>query len=124
MNYPPYYTPYQFGYQPRQDVPPAPMPQAAQGFPCRPVTSREEAVAAQIPFDGSTSYFVDTANGKIYAKTFNLADGTAPLVAYVREQAAPAVQYATIADINALREEIERLKKPSKKAVKNDDADE
>lgn len=128
MNYYPY-SPYGMGqtntYLPRQELSPAPqMPQAVpqlQGYPCRPVTSREEVVAAQIPFDGSTSYFVDTANGKIYAKTFNFQDGTAPVVTYVREQVPPAVQYATVDDLKALREEL--MAKP-KKVAKKDDPDE
>lgn len=76
------------------------------GFLCRPVTSRAEAEVFQIPFDGSTTYFVDTANGKIYSKTFNFSNGTAPLVTYIQEAAVPAPQYATIDDLNALREEL------------------
>lgn len=89
---------------------------APSGYLCRPVTSRAEAEVFQIPFDGSTTYFVDTANGKIYSKTFNFADGTAPLVTYIRESDVPVPKYATIEDLNALREEL----KP-KKAVKKDD---
>lgn len=80
-------------------------PQTA-GLSCRPVTSREEAVAAQIPFDGSTTYFVDTSNRKIYAKTFDFGTGTAPLVVYSREQEPPPVVYATMEDLNRFRDEI------------------
>jgi hypothetical protein len=58
---------------------------------------------------------VDTSNGKIYAKTFDFNTGTAPIVTYVREQEMK-VQYATIDDINALREELK-----IKKGVKKDD---
>ena len=90
------------------------------GFVCRPVTSRVEAEVFQIPFDGSTTYFVDTANGKIYSKTFNFSNGTAPLVTYIQEAAVPVPQYATIDDLNALRKEFEDMRK----AVKNNDADE
>lgn len=90
------------------------------GFACRPVTSRAEAEVFQIPFDGSTTYFVDTANGKIYSKTFNFSNGTAPLVTYIQEAAVPVPQYATIDDLNALRKEFEDMRK----AVKNNDADE
>ena len=103
-----------FGYSPyTQQMPPAQMPQAQQypaqsnnGFMCRPVTSRAEAEVFQIPFDGSTTYFVDTANGKIYSKTFNFANGTAPLVTYIQEAAVPVPKYATIDDLNALRAEL------------------
>ena len=86
------------------------------GFICRPVTSRAEAEVFQIPFDGSTTFFVDTANGKIYSKTFNFVNGTAPLVTYIQEAAVPVPQYATMDDLNALREEL--LAKP-KRTVKN-----
>ena len=47
----------------------------------RPVTSLEEARAAQIDFDGSVFFFPDIANGKIYTKQINL-DGTATLLMY------------------------------------------
>lgn len=60
------------------------------GFSCRPVTSKEEAVAFQIPFDGSTTYFVNTANGEIYAKAYNFSNGSAPIETYVKK--APAEQ--------------------------------
>ena len=121
-NYPNYGS---FGYNPPNFAPPAPQTaqpsvSAPQGFSCRPVTSRAEAEVFQIPFDGSTTYFVDTANGKIYAKTFNFNDGTAPLVTFVRETAAPAVQYATVDDLNALRAEIAALKKPRKVVVEDE----
>lgn len=100
-------------YPPVQPAPPA-QPQAANQPSIRLVAAREEVVSAQIPFDGSTSYFVDTSNGKIYTKTFDFNTGTAPIVTYVREQEA-AVQYATIADLNALREELR------KEVTKNDE---
>ena len=123
------------GYNP-QSFNPAPSisPQPAQsgvtsssGYLCRPVTSKAEAEVFQIPFDGSTTYFVDTANGKIYSKTFNFNDGTAPLVTYVRESSAPAPQYVTADAVDGLREEIAVLKneiealKKTKKVVKRND---
>ena len=111
---------YMLGFVPPQGA----QTQSAGGFHVRPVTSRAEVEVAQIPFDGSSSWFYDTSTDKMYSKTFNPNDGTAPIATYVREVPAPPVQYATVEDINALREEIERLKKPARKAVKNDDADE
>ena len=133
FNYPNY------GFSPTylpQNFPSSPpvSPQTAQGsvtspsgFSCRPVTSKAQAEVEQIPFDGSTTYFVDTANGKIYSKTFNFNDGTAPLVTYVRETVAPPVQYAPLDAMDALRGEIEALRsevdslKKTKKAVKRND---
>lgn len=138
MGYPYSYPNYGFNamsaYNPQNFAPP--VPQTAQvgvtsssGFSCRPVTSKLEAETFQIPFDGSTTYFVDTANGKIYAKTFNFNDGTAPLVTFVRETVAPPVQYAPLdamdalrGEIEAMKEEIESLKK-TRKAVKRDESD-
>lgn len=97
-------------YAPQMVQPQMAQPQMQQnaqnGFLCRPVTSRAEAEVFQIPFDGSTTYFVDTANGKIYSKTFNFANGTAPLVTYIQETAVPVTKYATMEDLNALRNEL------------------
>ena len=121
----PTYMPYQYpqrqDYRPIQPV----IPQNNPGFNCLPVTSKAEAEVFQIPFDGTTTYFVDTANGKIYAKTFNATTGAAPLVTFSRdaEVVVQPPQYVTMEDFNALKEEIERLKiKPIKKE-KKDDAD-
>lgn len=90
-----------------------------QGYVCRPVTSKAEAEVFQIPFDGSTTYFVDTSNGNIYSKAFDFQTGTAPVSTYVKETV-PLVQYATIDDLNALREELTK----KGKAVKKNDSDE
>ncbi len=109
-------------YTPTPQQMPVSVPQAA-GNSVRLVTSREEVTAAQIPFDGSTAYFSDTSNGKIYTKTFDFNTGTAPVVTYVREQEVK-VQYATLDDINALRAEIETMKQTTKKGAKKNDADE
>lgn len=120
----PYYNPMQT-YMPQmpaqapQSVPVAqPVNNTPSGFMCRPVTSRAEAEVFQIPFDGSTTYFVDTANGKIYSKTFNFVNGTAPLVTYIQEAAVPVPQYATMDDLKALREEL--MEKPKRTVKKNE----
>lgn len=104
-----------------QNVPPVQAQGQLQGFSCRPVTSREEAVAYQIPFDGSTTYFVDTSNGRIYAKTFNFQNGTAPLEVYVRESEIPAAKYVTEDRFAALQAEVDELKKGRKAVSANDD---
>lgn len=117
--YPTYIPQYQ--YPQRQEYRQPIIPQN-NGFNCLPVTSKAEAEVFQIPFDGSTTYFVDTANGKIYAKTFNASTGAAPLVTFSRdaEVVVRPPQYVTMEDFNALKEEIERLKKPTKKEKQND----
>lgn len=68
----------------QQNAPQTPTVAPRQGFMCIPVTCREQVVATQIPFDGSTTFFVDTAAGMIYAKTFDLNTGAAPIQEYVR----------------------------------------
>lgn len=57
-----------------------------QGLKGRPVSSFEEARAMTIDFDGSTFFFPDLANKRIYTKQINM-DGTASLFVYeLREQ--------------------------------------
>lgn len=57
-----------------------------QGLKGRPVASFEEARAITIDFDGSTFFFPDLANRRIYTKQINM-DGTASLFVYeLREQ--------------------------------------
>jgi len=48
---------------------------------CRPVSSKEEAMASQIDLDGSLWVFTDIGNGKIYTKQIN-NDGTASFRTY------------------------------------------
>lgn len=138
MNYP-YYNPYQFAPQsapqPRFDQigtnPPqmqnVPAPQAAQqgaAFLTRPVTSREEAVAAQVDFLGPGTIMPDLGHGTIYLKRFNPNTGASDFFTFVMEQpkADPEVRWATKEDIDNLRAEIEALK--PRKVVKRNDADE
>lgn len=52
-----------------------------QFLKCRPVSSREEAMAFQIDLDGSLWVFPNVANGKIYTKQIN-NDGTASFGTY------------------------------------------
>lgn len=121
------YNPYQFGgYQPVQQrfgqavtnymtqpviqqVAPQMAPQQA-GIPLRFVSSKEELAASQIPFDGSTNWFYNTAADTIHSKTFDFNTGTAPIVTYVREQPAPAVQYVTVEALETLVQEVQNLK--------------
>lgn len=51
------------------------------GLKGRPVSSFEEARAITIDFDGSTFFFPDLANKRIYTKQINM-DGTASLLVY------------------------------------------
>lgn len=69
---PPYQPMQQAGYFPQQ--PPAQRVNAAL------VTSREEAVAAQIPFDNSVNAYINMAAGEVYLKLFNPQTGGASLI--------------------------------------------
>ena len=53
-----------------------------QYLKCRPVSSREEAVAFQIDLDGSLWVFPNVANGKIYTKQIS-NDGSAIFKTYI-----------------------------------------
>ena len=86
----------------------------------RPVSSLEEARAAQIDFDGSVSIFPDIANKKIYTKQINL-DGTATLNIYSLDQVTSPAQpqvYVTKEEFDALVKEIELLKSTGKEVKK------
>ena len=52
-----------------------------QGLKGRPVSSIEEARCASIDFDGSTFFFPDLANQRIYTKQINM-DGTSSFNMY------------------------------------------
>lgn len=53
-----------------------------QFLKCRPVSSKQEAMAFQIDLDGSLWVFTDVGNDKIYTKQIN-NDGTASFRTYV-----------------------------------------
>jgi hypothetical protein len=85
-----------------------------QGLKGRPVSSIEEARAAQIDFDGSLFVFPDLANKRIYTKQINL-DGTASLNVYeLKEMVVPKsdIDYVT-------KQEFETVVKELSAAVQN-----
>lgn len=91
----------------------------------RMVSNRDEANAIPADFSGSLMVFPDVRNNRVYIKRWNYQTGTADFMEFapvVPETAkeVPAVRYATIDDLNALREELTK----QRKAVNNDDADE
>lgn len=90
----------------------APTSAPRQGFMCIPVTCREQVVATQIPFDGSTTFFVDTAAGVIYAKTFDLNTGAAPIQEYVRvEHTQVQPEFVPMPMFKELLEKVEQLER-------------
>ena len=77
----------------------------------RPVSSFEEARAAQVDFDGSLHIFTDIGNKKIYTKQINL-DGTATLQTYqlMENEGEPSVksqEYVTKEEFNQALSQIQ-----------------
>ena len=112
-----YYQPQMANYTPQ--MPQAPQQAQTGGvvYSCRPVTSREEAVAAQVDFFGPGTLMPDLGHGVIYLKRFNQNTGACDIVTFAVEQPKQEelVQYATMEDLNKLREELTR------KVMANDD---
>ena len=78
------------------------------------VTSREEAVAAQIPFDNSVNAFINMAAGEVYLKIFNPQTGGANLIdCAVKPQPnaqASAAAFAPVDMVQALEQDTVALK--------------
>lgn len=96
----------------------APLMQPQSGLKGRPVSSLDEARAANIDFDGSLFIFPDIGNKKIYTKQINL-DGTAAMKVYTQvEETSPAPAYVTREEfesfVNSLRKESANEPKSSK----------
>lgn len=100
-SYPTRFPQMQTAYQPATPI--------AQQTPMTFVTSREQAVVAQIPFDGQPYYFVNTASGEVYSKRFDSSTGTSPLVVYRKEPDDPATEYATIGMVQQLSKIVQEL---------------
>lgn len=128
------------GVTPRADMQPQPMTQpqqAVRNFFCRPVASREEALGVPVDFMGSPMFFPDLAHGVIYLKKFNPNTGSADMLEFrasAPQEQRPSEQQAAFAPLNDLlqlkddldnvKAEIERLKKPAGKVVKKNESDE
>lgn len=117
MAYPNYY-PNTYGQQFQQPVQPQ-IPAANQTptFTCRPVTSREEALAVQTDFFSPGTLMPDMAHGVIYMKRFNSNTGSSDFMEFAYQHPVEKVEpkYATLDDLAALKAEIESMKKVDKK---------
>ena len=132
MAYPNYMAPsygaypnsFQAPYAPAQNAPMQSVPQQpSNGFACRPVTSKEEAMAVQVDFFGPGTVMPDIGHGVIYLKRFNSNTGSCDIFEFVAQQPkqeAP-VQYVTKEEFDCLRADLEKLKG---KKVKQNDSDE
>lgn len=119
--YQPQYNP---GYQPQQAYPqrmtymqPA-QPVQQNGLQARAVSCREEAVAATV-FPGSPVIFLDRAHGMAYYKAVDAQTNAVEFVDFTvampmqqapQQMQQPAPQYATLADIEAIRGEVAQLR--------------
>lgn len=106
------YTPGQT-YMPQQQMQPQQMPaaQMAQAFACRPVTSREEAVAAQTDYFSSGLVMPDLGHGVIYLKRFNQQTGASDFFEYrlaADEKEQPAAQFVTVEEFDRFQKELSR----------------
>ena len=105
---------------------------AQSNFFCRPVASKEEALAVPVDFMGQPMFFPDLAHSVIYMKRFNTNTGAADLFEFHGQQEqTPAPSFAPLDEFNAMKDtidqlkaEIEKLKKPANRTVKKNDADE
>lgn len=85
-------------------------------FNCRPVTSKEEAQAVQVDFFGPGTLMPDLGHGVVYLKRFNQQTGACDIFEFTAQQTKEPepVRYATIDDLNALREELMSSRKVGK----------
>ena len=84
------------------------------GLKGRPVASIEEVRGSIIDFDGSTFYFPDLANKKIYTKQINM-DGTATLNVYELQEVpvSPEPQYVTREEFEAAIQALKNIATPA-----------
>ena len=124
--YPPYsYLPYMQGYnqpaQPMQQTVPAMQQTQQPSIKVRPVASEEEARGVPVEFDGSLLLLPDMAHGAIYSKQLNMQDGSAIFRRYMmeipssapqtaQEPVLPVSQYATIEQLQELKDELDELR--------------
>lgn len=119
-----------YGYNPQQTY--FPQQQYAQqqmqpqqpAFACHPVTSREEAVAAQTDYFSAGLVMPDLGRGMIYLKRFNPQTGASDFYEFklMMPEETPKVEYVTREEFEKFRDEF-KSKKASvkKKEVVEDD---
>lgn len=124
------YNPQQtyFPQQPQQMVQPAPQPvQSPQpAFACRPVTNREEAVAAQTDYFSAGLIMPDLARGRIYFKRFNQQTGASDFYEFglIQPEEPAKVEYITREEFEKFREEMKARKATVKKKTEVSEDDE
>lgn len=110
----PYYG--QPQYQNRgMNVNPQAVQQPQMGFSIRPVGSREEGIGAQVDFMSPGMFMPDLAHGIIYFKRFNAETGSTEFHTFKLSAPEPQPQYATLADLEALKAELTAKKTTRRK---------
>ena len=105
------YNPYQFYPQGQQmqyqspqtyigsQIPQQPQQPSMQtqqnGYTCRPVTSREEAVAVQTDYFSPGTIMPDLGHGMVYIKRFNQNTGSSDFLSFRYEQDQPCLLYTS-----------------------------
>lgn len=105
------------GYPQGQQMAPAQAQSQPQGFFVRPVTNREEAVAAQIDFLSPGTFMPDFNNGRVYFKRFNSNTGSCDFMTFALEQPQQAEaqeqprvpEYATRQDLLDMQQVVQGL---------------
>ena len=88
--------------------------QQPPGFNCRPVTSREEAVATQVDFASPGTLMPDFAHNVIYFKRFNSNTGVSDFLTYALRTdppPQPAPEWASVQEVGELRSMVNELAK-------------
>lgn len=83
--------------------------QQTPGYFLRPVSSKEEAIAAQIDFAGLGTIMPDPVHGVIFLKRFNGETGGVDFITFAPMQEPAPPEYATQQDIGEMRQTINRL---------------
>lgn len=111
-----------YGYNPGNTYmpPQQQMPQQnGQAFACHPVTSREEAIAAQTDYFSAGLVMPDLGKGMIYLKRFNPSTGSSDFFDFrlVQPEEPAKVEYVTKEEFDKFRTEMLAKKAPVKKKV-------
>lgn len=93
--------------QPQQPCPPPVKPFAS----VLPVPDELTARSAQIPMDGSDTFFYNKSSGEIYVKRLSMVDGSIVFESYKRRESEfPAKErYATVAQLDEISERLKKL---------------
>ena len=112
------YSPQQTYFPQQQYTQPQTYTQPQQpAFACHPVTSREEAVAAQTEYFSAGLVMPDLARGRIYLKRFNQNTGASEFYEFglVQPEEPAKIEYVTKEEFDKFRDEMKTRKAPVKK---------